>query len=187
MPKDYSLDKTPANQQRLPEHAQDEAWIRSFLDTALIGHVATRWDEQPFITPTTFWYDPAKHEIYFHSNIVGRVRANAGRHPKVCFETSEYGRLLPSNVALEFSIQYASVMVFGEVRLVEQPEEKSQALYGLLRKYFPEHAPGKEFRPITEKELARTSVYAIEIESWSGKKNWPDQAEQSDEWPASNV
>jgi hypothetical protein len=25
-------------------------------------------------------------------------------------------------------------------------------------------------------------VYAITIESWSGKENWPEQAEQSEEW-----
>jgi hypothetical protein len=42
----------------------------------------------------------------------------------------------------------------------------------------------KEYRPIMDEELARTSVYAIKIESWSGKKNWPERAEQSDEWPA---
>ena len=37
---------------------------------------------------------------------------------------------------------------------------------------------GKDFRPITDKELKRTTVYAIEIESWS------ERADQSDEWPA---
>ena len=42
----------------------------------------------------------------------------------------------------------------------------------------------KDFRPITHKELKRTTVYAIEIESWSGKENWKERADQSDEWPA---
>jgi hypothetical protein len=42
---------------------------------------------------------------------------------------------------------------------------------------------GQECRPITDEELKRTSVYAISIESWSGKRNWPEQADQSDEWP----
>jgi len=41
---------------------------------------------------------------------------------------------------------------------------------------------GREFREITDKELKRTSVYAIEIEEWSGKENWADRADQSDEW-----
>jgi nitroimidazol reductase NimA-like FMN-containing flavoprotein (pyridoxamine 5'-phosphate oxidase superfamily) len=183
MPKDYSLEVTPANEQRRKELAQSDEWIRSFLQRAAIGHVATRWDDQPFITPTNFWYDPDRHAIYFHSNIVGRIRANSERHDRVCFEANEYGRFLPSNVALEFSIQYESVVAFGAIRVIEDDDEKCRVLYGLLKKYFPAMTPGKEFRPITDQELKRTTVYAIAIASWSGKRNWKDQAEQSDEWP----
>jgi hypothetical protein len=40
------------------------------------------------------------------------------------------------------------------------------------------------YRPIIDQELSRTSVYAILLESWSGKENWPEEAEQSDEWPS---
>jgi hypothetical protein len=59
-----------------------------------------------------------------------------------------------------------------------------RVLYGLIHKYFPKVTEGKEFREITDKELRATSVYAIAIESWSGKENWKDRADQSDEWPA---
>jgi len=61
--KDYSLNITPANAQRRPEHVQEDAWICDFLGRAQIGRIATRWDEQPFINPTTFWYDAGRHEI----------------------------------------------------------------------------------------------------------------------------
>jgi nitroimidazol reductase NimA-like FMN-containing flavoprotein (pyridoxamine 5'-phosphate oxidase superfamily) len=182
MPRDYSLDQTPPNAQRRPQNACDDEWIRGFLARALIGHIATHWDEQPFITPTTFWYDSDRHEIYFHSNIVGRVRANAERHPQVCFEASEAGRLLPSNVALEFTIQYESVVAFGRIRWIEDREEQRRILYGLIYKYFPHMAPGEQYRPITDQELKRTSVYAIAIDSWSGKRNWKDRADQSEDW-----
>jgi len=183
MPKNYDLDHTPANAQRRPQNACDDDWVGRFLAEAQVGYIATRWDEQPFITPSTFCYDPARHEIYFHSNIVGRVRANAERHPQVCFAASRSGGLLPSNVALEFSIQYESVIAFGMVRTLEDPAEKRIALYLLIQKYFPRLTPGQEYRPITDQELERTSVYAIAIESWSGKRNWPEQAKQSPDWP----
>ena len=183
MPRDYSLDVTPANQQRRKENAMSDEWTRAFLLRAAIGHVATRWDDQPFITPTNFWYDVERHVIYFHSNSVGRVRANAEKHDRVCFEASEFGRFLPSNVALEFSIQYESVIAFGSIRVVNDVDEQRHALYGLLKKYFPTMTPGQEFRPITDQELKRTSVYAIAIDSWSGKRNWAEEAEQSDAWP----
>jgi len=185
VPRDYSLAaQPPAAGQRLPEYARDEEWMRAFLRVAPIGRVATQWDGQPFVTPSTFWYDEANHRIIFHSNIAGRVRSNLERNPKVCLEASEMGRLLPSNVALEFSLQYRSVMVFGTVRILESDEEMRAALTGLLEKYFPEMEAGREYRPITEKELKRTSVYELKIESWSGKENWNERADQSDEWPA---
>jgi len=183
MPREYNLDTTLPNEQRLPEYAQDDDWIREFLRQSNIGHIATRWDEQPFITPSTFWYDPERHEIYFHSNITGRVRANAERHPEVCFETSKTGKLLPSNIALEFSIQYESVIAFGRIHILDDDEEKRRALYGLMEKYFPTMEAGNHYRPITSKELARTSVYAIAVNSWSGKRNWSDQTDQSLDWP----
>ena len=74
---DYGVAVTPANQQRLPEYEQNDNWIVNFLNRSKIGHIATRWDTQPFITSSTFWYDEENHEIIFHSNVVGRIRTNS--------------------------------------------------------------------------------------------------------------
>jgi len=183
MPREYSLDSQPPTAgQRLPEYTRDDAWIRAFLREAQVAHIATQWDDQPFVTPTTFWYDEPNQRIIFHSNLAGRVRANAEHSPKVCLEASEMGKLLPSNIALEFSLQYRSVLVFGAVHILETDAEKRAALTGLLEKYFPAMQAGREYRPITGQELKRTSVYEIKIESWSGKENWNEKAEQSGEW-----
>ena len=179
----YDLDQNPPNRLRRKELASNDDWIVGFLSHAQVGYVATRWDEQPFITPTTFWYDPESHAIYFHSAPVGRLRANAERHEQVCFVASQAGKLLPSNVALEFSIQYESVVVFGRLRLLRNLDGKRRALYGLIEKYFPDMIPGEQYRPITDLELKQTAVYTMTIDSWSGKRNWPDQAEQSPDWP----
>ncbi len=181
MPRDYTH-QSPTAFQRLPEYKRDDAWIRAFLHKAQVGHIASAREGQPFLNPTTFWFDEEQHRIIFHSNVAGRIRSNMENNPKVCFEASELGKLLPSNVALEFSLQYRSVIVFGTAHLVSDPEEARQALHGLIRKYLPLMTPGKEFRAITDKELRATSVYAIRIEEWSGKENWQDRADQSNEW-----
>jgi hypothetical protein len=182
MPNRYDSTQVSPAAMRRKELVQSDEWIAAFLQRAQVGHVATRWDEQPFITPTTFWYDAERHEIYFHSNITGRLQANSVRHPQACFETSQAGKLLPSNVALEFSIQYESAVAFGLIRLLSEPEEKRRALYGLIEKYFPGMQPGAHYRPISDAELKQTAVYAISIQSWSGKCNWPEKAEQSPDW-----
>jgi nitroimidazol reductase NimA-like FMN-containing flavoprotein (pyridoxamine 5'-phosphate oxidase superfamily) len=62
------------------------------------------------------------------------------------------------------------VVVFGRARMVEDDGEKRRALQAILDKYFPDLRPGRDYRPITEAELNATAVYAIEIETWSGKQ-----------------
>ncbi len=185
MPRDYSLDQQkPTVHQRLPKYKRGEEWIRNFLHRGQIAHIASLWDDQPFVTPSTFFYDEAGNRLIFHSNIAGRVRANMERNPRVCAEVSEMGKVLPSNVALEFSLQYRSVIVFGTASLIEDAGEKRRVLHQLIAKYFGGMRPGRDYRPATDRELRRTSVYQIEIESWSGKENWKTRADQSNEWPA---
>jgi len=182
MPRDY-ISQSPTAYQRRPHLTRDDEWIRAFLKVAQVGHIATSIDNQPFITPSTFWHDEENHQIVFHSNVAGRIRSNIESNPKVSLEASELGKLLPSNVALEFSLQFRSVMVFGTARIVSDPEEARYLLSGLISKYFPKMEVGKEYRKITDKELRATSIYALHIESWSGKENWEERADQSDEWP----
>jgi nitroimidazol reductase NimA-like FMN-containing flavoprotein (pyridoxamine 5'-phosphate oxidase superfamily) len=181
MPRDYE-NESPTAFQRLPEYQRDDVWIRAFLRQAKVGHIASARNGQPFVNPTTFWFDEVKHQIVFHSNLAGRIRSNIESNPLVCFEASELGKMLPSNIALEFSLQFRSVIVFGKASLINDPEKARRVMYGLIHKYFPRMTAGKEFREITDKELKRTSMYAIKIEEWSGKENWKNRADQSDEW-----
>lgn len=187
MPRDYDLkDNLPIANQRLPEYQRDDEWIRVLLRRGQVAHIASRWDDQPFVMPSTFLYDESGHRLIFHSNISGRIRANLEHHPRVCIEVSELGKLLPSNIALEFSLQYRSVLVFGTTHILEDLNEKRELLHKLIAKYFSGMELEKDHRPATDKELVRTSVYEVNIESWSGKENWKDHADQSDEWPALN-
>lgn len=174
---------SPTEYQRLPERTRDEAWVRAFLHRIEIAHIGHSADGQPFVTPTNFWYDEDGQRIIFHANIAGRLRANLESNPQVCLEISEMGGFLPANTALEFSVQYRSVMVFGRAEILQDPDEQRRVLYALISKYFPRMAAGREYRPITDKELARTTVYALQIESWSGKESWQEKADESPDWP----
>ena len=80
-------------------------------------------------------------------------------------------------------MQYRSVVAFGAARLLAG-EEARQALYTLCAHIFPQIRPGAEMQPISDEQLARTSVYALAVERWSGKENWAEQAEQTPDWPA---
>ena len=184
MPRNYSLEKNPPNAfQRKPQYTRDDEWIRAFLHRGQVAHLGTVWDGQPFVTPTNYYFDEPGHRLIFHSNLVGRMQANIEHCETVCAEVSEMGRYLPSNVSLEFSVQYRSVMVFGKACVVPDVEEQRRLLHLLIAKYFSPMQLGKDYRPVTDLELKKTAVYELKIESWSGKENWKDHAEQSDEWP----
>lgn len=155
---------------RVDRAMPSEDAIEALLLEAQVGFIATCAQDQPFIHSNYFWYDKAGHSIYFHTAIEGRTRDNIIRNPRVCFSTAKAGRLLPAKTALEFSTEYAGVCAFGQARIVERADEAEYALQGLLDKYFPDLIPGKDYRPITQEEIAITSVFAIEIEAWSGKE-----------------
>jgi nitroimidazol reductase NimA-like FMN-containing flavoprotein (pyridoxamine 5'-phosphate oxidase superfamily) len=148
----------------------DESWLRAFLHQAPFAALATQHDGQPFVNSNLFVYDEANHAIYMHTARVGRTRANVETYERVCLSISEMGRLLPANVALEFSVEYKGVTVFGTATVITDEGEQKYALQLLLDKYFPHLQPGEDYRPSTAEELRRTSVYRIDIEQWSGKQ-----------------
>ncbi|NOK64125.1 MAG: pyridoxamine 5'-phosphate oxidase family protein [Chloroflexi bacterium AL-W] len=169
MPKDYVAE--PINAVRRRDRAvTDEAWIRDFLHRAPMGVLATINDGQPFMNTNLFVFDEPSHVIYTHSARFGRTRSNVEQSKPICFSVSEMGRLLPAKIALEFSVEYIGVTVFGQVMVVEDTQEAHRALQLLLDKYFGHLRPGQDYRPPIAEELERTSVYRITIERWSGKQ-----------------
>jgi nitroimidazol reductase NimA-like FMN-containing flavoprotein (pyridoxamine 5'-phosphate oxidase superfamily) len=167
MPKNYLAE--PPNEVRRSDRAMDDVWIVDLLHRAGYASLATVHEGQPFINTNLFVYDEAQNVIYMHTGRYGRTRSNVEEYERVCFSVSEIGRLLPADEALEFSVEYAGVAVFGTSRIVEG-EEAERALQLLLDKYAPHLKPGRDYRPTTPEELKRTSVFRIDIESWSGKR-----------------
>jgi nitroimidazol reductase NimA-like FMN-containing flavoprotein (pyridoxamine 5'-phosphate oxidase superfamily) len=148
----------------------DEKWIGDLLRRAPFGTLATVREGQPFLNMNLFVYDEEARVLYLHTARQGRTRSNVEAEQHVCFGVSEMGRLLPAPTALNFSVEYAGVVVFGRARIVQDEAEAERALQQLLDKYAPHLFPGRDYRPIQPEEIAATSVYRIEIDQWSGKQ-----------------
>ncbi len=168
MPRDYIAEPRAAVRRRDRAVAND-AWITALLRRAAIGVLATQHDGQPFINSNLFVFDESARAIYMHTAQVGRTRATIEQEEQVCFSVTEMGRLLPAAEALEFSVEYASVVVFGRAAVVTDHADARHGLQLLLDKYFAHLRSGEDYRPITDEELARTCVYRITIDEWSGK------------------
>lgn len=169
MPRDY-LNDAPTTIRRDDRAVTDEAWIKQFLLHADVGTLATVHDGQPFLNQNLFVYDESTHAIYIHTARQGRTRANVEQYEKVSFAIMEMGRLLPADEALEFSVEYAGVVIFGTSEIIEDDDEASRILQIMLDKYAPHLNAGDDYRPPVLEELKRTSVFKISIDQWSGKK-----------------
>jgi nitroimidazol reductase NimA-like FMN-containing flavoprotein (pyridoxamine 5'-phosphate oxidase superfamily) len=148
----------------------NDARISEILRVAQVGFIATSLGDQPYLHSNLFWFDEAEKRIYFHTAHTGRTRTNIEGNPKVCFGIAEMGDLIPADIALEFSTEYTGVIAFGCARVIDDVVEAEHGLYGLLKKYFPDLRPGEDYHAITADELARTSIFAIDVETWSGKQ-----------------
>ena len=168
----------PFNKIRRKDRAKDDAWIRVFLKRAAYGSLATSVDSQPFINTRLFVFDEAANVIYLHGAKAGRTLANIEINSRVCFSATKMGRLLPADEAIEVSVEFSSVVVFGRVSVVTNEEEALHSLDILMKKYFPHLQSGKDYRPPEPKDLKITAVFRVDIESWSGK-----QKKASDDFP----
>jgi nitroimidazol reductase NimA-like FMN-containing flavoprotein (pyridoxamine 5'-phosphate oxidase superfamily) len=172
MPKNYAT-LEPTNIRRRDRAVNDETWIRDFLETAPVGMLATNYEGQPFINSNIFAFDADAEVIYLHTARVGRTRSNAESDDTgvpACFHIMQMGRLLPAKRALEFSVEYAGVMAFGTLSVIDDIEHAKLALQVIMDKYAPHLKPEQDYEPATLDDLKRTSVYQFDIKSVSGKR-----------------
>ena len=124
----------------------------SFLNKERVGRVASI-DEQgyPQIIPMNFVYvkynliDTQSDNknigaIYMHSHPIGEKIENIKRNSRVGFEVDSYVCFLPSYYfhptdASQADTLYISVVIKGNAAIVQDPDEKANALNALMKKY----------------------------------------------------
>jgi nitroimidazol reductase NimA-like FMN-containing flavoprotein (pyridoxamine 5'-phosphate oxidase superfamily) len=151
---------------RLPARgSHDRATIEAILDEALYCHVGFVADGQPYVIPTI--HARAGERLYLHGSAASRMlRTLAGGVP-ACVTASLIDGLVLARSAFHHSMNYRSVVVLGNARPVQEPEEKRAALRAIV-----EHvASGRwdETRPPTEKEMRQTLVLALPLDEASAK------------------
>jgi len=163
---------TPINKIRYRKRAVDDPnWIQNMLLHAPYGVLGTSADNQPFLQPNLFAYDKEQKAIFFHTANKGRTISNINENPKVALTVVKMGRFLPASNSRDFSVEYASVVVFGTALILVEESVRTYGLQLLLDKYFPHLKPGKDYPELTLSEMRGAAVCRIDISSWSGKHN----------------
>jgi uncharacterized protein len=147
---------------RTEREIKERAEIDAVLARAPVVRVAMIDDGEPYVVPLNFGYDGTR--LVCHSAPTGRKIEAMRRNPRVCFEAAVDEKVVTGSIGCKSSARYRCVIGYGNVRFIEDREEKTRALDTLMGKF----APGPF--SYAEGELARTTVFAIEIESVSGKK-----------------
>src|SRR5436190_10271477 len=152
---------------RLPKRgAYDRQTVDAILDEALICHVGfVHPDGHPVVIPTI--HARRGDHLYLHGSPANQMLRNAKRGIEVCVTVTLLDELVLARSAFHHSMNYRSVVVFGEAVEVTDADEKRAVLLD-----FVDHvAPGRstEARPPNAKELAGTLVLRLPLDEASAK------------------
>jgi nitroimidazol reductase NimA-like FMN-containing flavoprotein (pyridoxamine 5'-phosphate oxidase superfamily) len=139
--------------------------INAILDEALICHVGFVADGSPVVIPTI--HSRIGNTLYFHGSPASRMLRLMKHGTTVCVTATIVDGLVIAATPFNQSMNYRSVVAFGETRVVDDPDEKLRALEAVT-----EHiTPGRwaDSRPSTDKEIQGTLVAAITLDEASAK------------------
>ncbi|SEK55153.1 hypothetical protein SAMN04487910_0798 [Aquimarina amphilecti] len=139
--------------------------INKILDDTFLCHVGYVWDNQAIVIPTA--YGREGDTIYIHGSLKNRMMVNLLEEGKASISVTHLDGLVLARSAFHHSANYRSVTVFGNVRKVEEPKEKMNALECILNHMVPGH--WDNVRRPNEKEFNATLVMAIKIDTASAK------------------
>jgi len=153
-------------QHRMKTHPLTEEQINHLLQRAQTGSLATlNPDGTPYSTPIHFvYYDNA---IFVHGLPKGKKLDNIAQDSRVGFSVFEMDKLLldPDGKSWDTNTKYESVIISGTAKLVDDIEEKRNALNKIVEKYTP-HLVNNE---IPNNMVKGTAVIRIDVTEITGK------------------
>src|SRR5579863_6566998 len=151
---------------RLPKRGSyDKAAVHAILDEAFVCHVGFAVQAQPYVIPTV--YARGGDTIYVHGSAVSRMLRTLTQAIPVCITVTLLDGLVLARSAFHHSLNYRSVVMIGNVRLVDDNDQKMRAL-----QLITDHVvPGRwhEVRWPNALELKQTSVLALPLAEASAK------------------
>jgi nitroimidazol reductase NimA-like FMN-containing flavoprotein (pyridoxamine 5'-phosphate oxidase superfamily) len=150
---------------RHPERGrQDRELVNGILDEALVCHVGFVAGGYPSVIPTL--HARLGDTLYLHGSPASRM-LQAAPGTEICVTVTLLDGIVMARSAFNHSMNYRSVMVFGQPRVVTDPEEKAAAFRALV-----DHiAKGRweDARQPTPSESTATTVLAISLDESSAK------------------
>ena len=181
MSEEYEVSKQNKVRQLRENAVYDKETVHGILDSALLASVGFVQGGQPVVVPMLFGRDG--ETIYLHGARKARVIRLLEETGTASMSVTHVDALVYARSAFNSSMNYRSVTVFGNVRLVDDWDEKLHA----LRVISESTMPGRwdELRAPLDNEIKMTGVIALEIESASAKisSGMPSDEEEDSSTP----
>ena len=143
----------------------DRETINRIIDEAWVCNIGVSAAGQAMVQPTSHWR--IGDELFLHGSVKNGLFQQVMKGETACITLFLLDGLVFARSAYHHSVNFRSVVIYGNGRLVDDPEEKRSALDMMLEKYSPGRSV--EARPPNETELKVTAVFAFPIEEVSAK------------------
>jgi nitroimidazol reductase NimA-like FMN-containing flavoprotein (pyridoxamine 5'-phosphate oxidase superfamily) len=151
---------------RLPKRGNYEReTVNRILDEGFVCHVGFVVDNRPVVIPTS--YGRRGDQLYIHGSAASRMLKSLREGIDVCVTVTLVDALVLARSAFHHSMNYRSVVIFGKARVLEDEDEKMEAMHA-----FTDHimrGRWEESRLPNSNELRATMVLSLSLVEASAK------------------
>ena len=143
----------------------DENQIRAILDTAKVLRLGLAVNNEPYVVPMNYGYtmEEGKLVLYLHSAVRGKKLDMIRANPNVFVEMDCDLTPFEGEKPCQYGLAYSSVMGRGTATLVEDVEEKIEAMSILMKTQ-----TGKDFS-FNERLVSIVAVIRIDVAEYTAK------------------
>ena len=143
----------------------DPDQIRAILDAAKVLHLGLCVDNEPYVVPMNYGYtmEEGNLVLYLHCATQGKKLDMIRANPRVFFEMDCDRMPFAGDKPCQYGLGYSSVMGRGTARIVEDVEEKIQAMTMLMKTQ-----TGKDFS-FNDRLVSIVSVIRIDVTEYTAK------------------
>jgi nitroimidazol reductase NimA-like FMN-containing flavoprotein (pyridoxamine 5'-phosphate oxidase superfamily) len=148
---------------RNDKEIHDRDAVEAIIRDSLVCRLALSDENRPYVVPLCFGY--RDDTLYFHSSPEGKKIEILRKNGNVCFEFDIDQEVVQDDKPCKWTMNYRSVIGFGQGSVVEDLEEKRKGLDAIMQ-----HYAGRSFE-YAEPAMKSTVVIKVEIESMTGKES----------------
>ena len=143
----------------------DPQEILRILDEAKVLQLGLSVNDEPYVVPMNYGYtmEEGKLTVYLHSAVKGKKLDMVRKNPKVFFSLDCDRQPFEGRVPCQYGLVYSSLMGRGIATLVEDVEEKKQAMSILMKTQ-----TGKDFS-FEDRLVSIVTVIRIDVQEYTAK------------------